>query len=157
MSIRCWKCHTEKPEESFNWENKSLGKRKRICRDCMRDYHHKWFRQSYKYSPSRKSSQEIQKAKIQRAREYVADYLKSHPCIDCGISNIVVLDFDHIDKVAGYKEETRVCRLVNRGYSAQRTDEELAKCVVRCANCHRIKTANEQKWYKAKLLNNIVD
>jgi hypothetical protein len=145
--IRCWKCNTEKEEGEFNWENKALGKRKRICRICMKEYHKKWFRQSYKNSESRKQSLEWQREKISRARTYVINYLKAHPCVQCGESAPVFLDFDHIDKKP-WDGNSRVHRLVNRGYSQHRIDEEIAKCQVLCVRCHRLKTAEEQGWLK---------
>lgn len=146
--IRCWKCKTEKPEEQFNWENKSLGKRKRICRSCMKTYHQKWFRELYKLSDKHQKHLEWQRTKIKRAREWVQVYLRNHPCIKCGFTNPIALDFDHIDKSGGYNRYTRVFALKNRGYSIARLEEEISKCQVLCANCHRIKTAEEQGWYK---------
>lgn len=72
-----------------------------------------------------------------RNLEYLYAKLVESGCIDCGASDLVVLDFDHItdDKV-----ET-VSRLAHRECSLARLDTEIAKCVVRCANCHRRRTA----------------
>lgn len=147
--IRCWKCKTEKQDEDFNWENKKLNKRKRICRACMKEYHKVWYRQSYKHNPNRKKSTQYQLEKIKRARIYSLNYLKKHPCIDCGETDPIVLDYDHVDKSEKFSRKTRLCYLVHHGYSEHRLDEEIAKCVVRCANCHRRKTAKEQGWYKS--------
>ncbi len=73
-------------------------------------------------------------------------YLLDHPCVDCGEADVRVLDFDHIigEKTA------HVSSLVGRGASWQRIEKEMAKCVVRCANCHRRKTAIDFGWYKSK-------
>jgi hypothetical protein len=71
-------------------------------------------------------------------------YLREHPCVDCGESDIVVLDFDH---VVG-KKTANVSNLIQRGASWKRIESEIAKCVVRCANCHRRKTALDFRWYK---------
>lgn len=72
-------------------------------------------------------------------------YLKEHPCVHCGESDIRVLDFDH---AAGTKTAD-VSTLVGRGASWKRIEREIANCVVRCANCHRRKTALDFGWYKS--------
>ena len=58
-------------------------------------------------------------------------------CVDCGFDeHPVVLGFDHIAGKNG-----TVSRMIYDGVSWERLVEEVKKCVVRCANCHRIKTA----------------
>lgn len=57
-------------------------------------------------------------------------------CIDCGYAgHPAALDFDHIDPAAkSFGLSTA------NGRSLRAIVAEVAKCVVRCANCHRIKT-----------------
>lgn len=57
-------------------------------------------------------------------------------CVDCGEGNPVVLDFDH---VRGEKRGN-VSDMVRWSYSIKSIKEEIRKCEVRCANCHRKKT-----------------
>lgn len=79
------------------------------------------------------------------ARALVYNYLKAHPCIDCGEPDIVVLDFDH---VRGEKLHN-VSDMIRRGAALQRIEAEIAKCDVRCANCHRRKTAARNgRWFR---------
>lgn len=57
-------------------------------------------------------------------------------CIDCGITDHIVLQFDHIgNKIAN------VCGLICR--SRKLVMDEIKKCAVRCGNCHTIKTLGE--------------
>lgn len=78
--------------------------------------------------------------------QIVFDLLSQRPCIDCGESDPVVLEFDHRDpatKRAAISEGIHAC------WSIEDLLEEIAKCDVRCANCHRRKTAQEYehpKW-----------
>lgn len=54
-------------------------------------------------------------------------------CVDCGFKDHpAALDFDHV----------RGVKLLNvsAAKSIAQADAEIAKCEVRCANCHRIKT-----------------
>ena len=65
-------------------------------------------------------------------------------CIDCGLTDDRVLEFDHIrgDKVSGVK------RLADSLASLNRIKIEIRKCEVRCCNCHRIKTQIQLGWRK---------
>jgi hypothetical protein len=63
------------------------------------------------------------------------DSLRAGGCVDCGNRNLAVLDFDH---VRGPKK-TDMAGLHGASFTA--IDAEVAKCEVRCANCHRIVTA----------------
>lgn len=73
------------------------------------------------------------------------DYLKQHPCVDCGFSNPVCMDFDHVRG----KKKMGVSQMVSNGHSLEAIQAEIDKCEVRCSNCHRIKTANDFGWYRA--------
>lgn len=68
-----------------------------------------------------------------RNKQYLKDYLSAHPCVDCGESDIVVLEFDH---VIGIKRR-EVTLLAHQAVSLSTLMHEIAKCEVRCANCHR--------------------
>ena len=70
-----------------------------------------------------------------RIRAYIKDYLKANPCVDCGEADPVILEFDHVrDKDFNISDATR------KGVSMKKLSDEIAKCEVRCSNCHRRKT-----------------
>jgi hypothetical protein len=68
--------------------------------------------------------------------------MKRSGCVDCGEKDPIVLDFDHMyDKTEG------ISRMIRDHRSWEAIEIEIAKCVVRCSNCHRKKTAKERNWY----------
>lgn len=79
-----------------------------------------------------------------RNQAFICEYLATHPCVDCGERDPVVLEFDH---VRGEKE-WEVAHMVRCAYPIARIKAELLKCEVRCANCHRRKTAQQFGWYR---------
>ena len=97
-----------------------------------------------------KSKESIQRARErtkvarEQGRKFVWDYLSTHPCVDCGECNPVVLEFDHVKGI----KVASISSLVAMGHSIPTIQKEIEKCEVRCANCHRRKTASERGWYR---------
>ncbi len=78
----------------------------------------------------------------------ILDLLRINPCVDCGEKDPLVLQFDH---VRGKKCQD-ISKCTQYLWSFARLDSELAKCDVRCANCHMRRTAKTQKWAKYLLI-----
>jgi len=57
--------------------------------------------------------------------------------VDCGETDLRVLDFDHRQ---GSTKRKEVVRLVHDGHSIAVVTAEIEKCDVRCRNCHAIIT-----------------
>lgn len=133
---RCSKCQVEKSLDQFN--KKRNGKQP-WCRECNRERS----RQYYAENP-RKHRRAVRNRNAQVRTENcrkLIDYLRTNPCKDCGEDDIVVLEFDHLrDKAAA------VSSLL--AYSWRRVEEEIAKCEVVCANCHRRRTAKRGNYYR---------
>ena len=76
-----------------------------------------------------------QRAANKRNREKINE-LKSQPCVDCNVQYPpYVMDFDH---VGDFKKRANVSRLA--GLKLETILEEVAKCELVCANCHRERT-----------------
>lgn len=138
----CTKCGPPaQPIEHFAIRNRVRGSRQAMCRSCQSQYgkrHYETYRSAY-----------IQKARIRNAAqsktngEFLIEYLSNHPCVDCGEDDIVVLEFDHQrDKLLN------VSVLSREGYSLTKLKQEIAKCEVVCANCHRRRTARQFGSYR---------
>jgi hypothetical protein len=77
------------------------------------------------------------------------EYPSTRACADCGVANPVVLEFHH---VRGKKEKRReVSTLMCFGYPWTEIEQEIAKCIVLCANCPRTRTAAERGRYRARV------
>ncbi|SFR36592.1 hypothetical protein SAMN04488591_0692 [Microbacterium azadirachtae] len=97
--------------------------------------------------PSKGAKQYEMQAK-HRARnfELMIQYLLAHPCVDCGINDPVVLEFDHLPEFAKRFEIARAITASTRSWAT--IAAEMAKCEVVCANCHRRRTAKRARTRK---------
>lgn len=77
----------------------------------------------------------------QEVQSFLREFLLKNPCVDCGESDIIVLEFDH---KAGEDKKFNIGECVRKGFSMKLIAEEVEKCEVRCANCHRRKTYKDR-------------
>ena len=68
-------------------------------------------------------------------RDWYENYKKSHPCVRCGFSDYRALQFHHTDPS---QKEFTIGDAVLQGKSIRQLMTEIDKCIVLCANCHRI-------------------
>lgn len=139
---QCVTCGEFKEETEFAFRNKALKRRWGTCKTCQRAQRKDWYERNRETHIT--NTRENKKRAIQEGQQFIWDYLTTHPCVDCGETDPVVLEFDH---VRGRKRKA-VGDLARQGYSIDAIKMEIAKCVVRCANCHRKKTHRERGWFR---------
>jgi hypothetical protein len=154
------------------YEDSSLVKGyKTRCKSCDKSIRGEWAKKDRLLNPTkyrdqmrlyRESNPELKAIERQRSNDYNArhreerlayqrdrqierkayiDSFKNKPCMDCGkeFPNYC-MDFDH---VRGKKNDNLSTMKSNRTF--KRILEEINKCELVCANCHRIRTHNRQQ------------
>lgn len=121
-------------------ESIDIAIRSAVCKMHHRELtraHYQENKQAY-LDKARKRNGEV----LASHRLLVVEYLESHSCIDCGNSDTEVLEFDHRDPCS---KVTEVGKLLTG--STRRLIDEINKCDVRCANCHRKRTRRQFGWW----------
>ena len=144
----CTKCLIEKTDTNFFIRDKQTGRRHSQCKECYslhrRTYyaaHYEKYREHY-----------LQRAKQRRHQlradfhKRMLDYLSDKSCLICGEDDIRVLEFDHI---VPSEKRFDISQGVRLGYNWDEIYQEIAKCRILCANCHKKHTSSQNKWYKA--------
>lgn len=139
----CTRCNTPKSlVDDFHKNKRSKDGRARWCKVCALEYTHD-YRQSNQdrvQSWSKGTNEDKQRRKVAHVAEvraWLDDIKASTPCSDCGNQYpAVCMDFDHV----GDDKKKDVARMVGDGYSKSAILEEIEKCELVCANCHRIRT-----------------
>lgn len=107
----------------------------RKCKECQTRYNQAWYIKN----------KEAQLARCTERRKRVGNEVKefirlekSKPCTDCkNAFPPCAMDFDHLrDKLVDLNVA------VKRNWPIERVKEEIAKCELVCAVCHRIRTQN---------------
>jgi hypothetical protein len=138
-SKRCSRCGETKPLTEFNRKDKRRWQSS--CRTCNSEYLKEHYARNLAYyvEKSARFKRKRKRANLAKLLEYFAE----HPCVDCGETDPVVLQFDHVRG----KKRAAVGTLFNQCHPWEIIAAEIEKCVVRCANCHWRKTAKDFGWY----------
>ena len=125
---KCTRCLVAKEITEFHCNKVKRDGLSPHCKDCQKKY----LKDHYNKNKSYYKAKARKRAKICKntLRE-----LKSSPCTDCGQSYPpYVMDFDHVNGI----KERNISSIADG--STKMLREEIAKCELVCANCHRIRT-----------------
>ncbi len=142
--MKCIKCECEKESDEFHWKSKSDGTRISTCKSCRKiQAAARWASGSEK-----EKNYESKARRVARAQDYLWSVLIDASCADCGETNPLVFEFDHV------RGETflDVARMVVSNYGVEAIRLEVEKCDVVCANCHKIRTSTRANHWRVKRL-----
>jgi hypothetical protein len=100
--------------------------------EARKAYHRTYSREHYLKNRAAVVAKTIRKKK--KLREEWRKYKATLKCSKCGFSHPAALDFHHTDPS---KKEGNIHRLISNG-QATKARTEADKCIILCANCHRI-------------------
>ena len=128
---QCAKCDHVLPLSNFRSAKTKSGVTS-YCRPCEEQYKLEWHL---------KRRSEV--------KNWIYHHLKTNPCVDCGESDVLALDFDH---VKGARKRYNIAHaFMISGMTIKRLQTEIAKCDVRCGKCHRIRTHMVSKSWKYRM------
>lgn len=136
MSKSCSTCRELKPYNKFHRNKSRKDGYSSQCKDCKKYTQHKWYKNNKdKIIIGRKKS-------VQRAKDFIQKKLLISSCVDCGEQDWVVLEFDHL-----HDKRKSISKMMLEGFGVATIEEEIAKCDIVCANCHRRRTyQRENSW-----------
>jgi hypothetical protein len=140
--VRCPACESWKPREHFYSTPSRSTKLTAYCKPCQRADQRRR-QQGNKAFQKERMFNYFERIRGE-ARSFVWDYLRDHPCTDCGEHDPLVLEFDHV----GEKRATISSLLMQRDATVEEIRRELQQCEVRCANCHRRVTVERGKHWR---------
>ena len=120
------------------------------CKQCKKLYNQDHYAKTKdRWKDTRAEQRE---SGVLKSQMFLREYLLQHPCVDCGETDLMVLEFDHLPQFQKIKDVTRLIG------SNKLLVDEVAKCEVRCANCHRRKTFERSGigWWRQPDLGGIV-
>lgn len=129
----CKVCGETLPLSTFHPNKSCDGGVVGTCRSCTRLRIDKW------YADNREKRQLAANSSNQKRKALWIEK-KGGKCFDCGgVFHQCVYDFHHID---GTKEANPSKAL---SWKPERAEKELAKCVLLCSNCHRLRHFAEKQ------------
>src|SRR5690554_4241804 len=92
---KCSGCGEKKEITEFAFRNRSKQIRHPYCRTCKSRYSKTWY-QKHKPQVVLRSMARNRRV-LEERRTLIREYLLAHPCVDCGETDPIVLEFDHRD------------------------------------------------------------
>lgn len=117
--------------------------RKKKTREDNEEYYKKYRKEHYQKNKEAYKQRTKERKKLYK--QAWADYKSTLSCVQCGQNHPATLDFHHVVRKP---DNQKVNRLLACGSFRRALEEVQNKCVVLCANCHRIHHHNE--WLEKK-------
>ena len=143
MKRICLDCGQERDtEQDLTWKYRERGIRNTKCKYCQSLRSKQHYKNNKQLYIERARTREVLVAEDNQRK--LAGYFSCNPCVDCGQTDMRVLEFDHVRG----KKSNDISKMMSIGCSWFTIEAEITKCEVRCASCHRIRTLKGGKSWR---------
>jgi len=128
MKKICTKCKIEKNENEFHKRTKN--RRHSICKECKKNYDKYWYGKNIN---RRNKLKHNAKERLIRNKNFIRNYKISIGCQICGYNKSYnALEFHHKND-----DDKKYNISLMKTLSIKTIENEIKKCMIVCANCHR--------------------
>lgn len=131
----CIKCKDDKNIDEFNFKSVEKNIRQNTCKTCHAEMKKK------SYEGNKQATLDRNNRNKKKNKEWYDEYKSTLQCSKCDESHPACLDFHHIN---GEDKKIEIAAFSGQTYSKQYMLNEIKKCIVLCANCHRKHHYNEK-------------
>lgn len=125
---KCTRCGCVKDIDEFYDKPSNTDGKNKTCNKCLNYYsenHYVNNKETYLKNGQRRKT---------FLKQFINRVKRRTVCPICGEKRYWVLEFHHKDKK---EKEFNIAKMANYGYSIKKIKEELRKCIIICANCHK--------------------
>lgn len=126
----CSACKIEKPLSDFAFKRKADGVVQSKCKVCYTAYNRSYYQTD---AIQRAKQRDRIKANKRLVKDQYIEWKKQQRCSQCDESSYECLDLHHLDPTV---KDGNLSRMTQDA-TWNRIKQEIEKCVVVCANCHR--------------------
>jgi hypothetical protein len=134
----CNQCGLSFPETNKHFRSRSSNRGlEAVCKSCQRIN-----ARAYEQVKNKNGIRRVVESRV-RLRQFLDQTKLESGCVVCGYkAHPAALDFDHLP---GTNKIATIAKLFS-GLKEELLLEEIKKCEVVCANCHRVRTATRQQY-----------
>lgn len=143
---KCTICKVEKDCSDFNKNRARKDGLNNICKECSKERSKRYYKEKGEIHKDNVVKRNKKNRKV--LQDFILNYFVDNHCKDCGNKDVRVLEFDHLPE---FEKSNDISTMVGNSCSLKSLEEEINKCEVVCANCHKIRTIERAKTHYRKI------
>jgi transcription elongation factor Elf1 len=132
MPKTCCTCRVSKPHSDYNRRARSRDGLQQVCRACSAAFSRRYYLNNTEAHRAATQKRRVEKRKEFKQR--LNEIKQRFGCRVCGESDVVCLDFHHLDPKS---KDFEIGTVTSNERPWEMVLAEIRKCVCLCANCHR--------------------
>ena len=135
----CTRCKVDKPINEFHKDKRSKTGHQSRCGPCIREVRGRHITPEHKRKRKNVNQLPTDGITLKDKLQWIIDSKTGKPCQHCGCQpHSSALDYHHLNESEKLFSLSQIRRFRTGEITLQSIKEEMKKCILLCANCHRM-------------------